>query len=428
MQIVCTVCDLHAKKYIGIMYKYAKDGVSILTILDTRRPKQSGLYPVKVQVIYNRTQKYYSTGKELSSEDWAILPSTKSKKLLSVKDEIETSFDKVKNAVKRLSDEDKFSFEALNVQLGKGVVSTINEAFKMKIELLKSEERIGTKIFYECALHSIAGFAGDNIPYENITVSWLKRYEKYMLDAEKSYTTIGMYIRGLRTVINDAVKAGLIKSSFYPFGKGKYEIPEGEGRKLALTLKQIKEIISFSDGLEATEHYRDLWFFSYLCNGINIVDMLKLKFGNIENGELSFYRSKTIKISKKKTKIQVIVTPEMTQIIKRWGNSDKGAENYIFPFLKGGENAEDIRRITADVTKRINFKMDYVAKELDLPHISTYTARHSFATVLKRSGANIAYISESLGHNDLKTTENYLASFEREEREKNASLLTNFGD
>jgi integrase len=118
----------------------------------------------------------------------------------------------------------------------------------------------------------------------------------------------------------------------------------------------------------------------------------------------------------------------MKQIIKRWGNPDKSSDNYIFPFLKGGENAEDIRRITADVTKRINFKMDYIAKELNLPHISTYTARHSFATVLKRSGANIAYISESLGHNDLKTTENYLASFEREEREKNASLLTNFGD
>ena len=58
--------------------------------------------------------------------------------------------------------------------------------------------------------------------------------------------------------------------------------------------------------------------------------------------------------------------------------------------------------------------------------ISTYTAIHSFASVLKRSGANIAYISESLGHSDLKTTENYLASFEKEERVKNAAFLTNF--
>ena len=70
--------------------------------------------------------------------------------------------------------------------------------------------------------------------------------------------------------------------------------------------------------------------------------------------------------------------------------------------------------------------MKKIGEKLGISGISTYTARHSYATVLKRSGANIAYISESLGHADLKTTENYLASFEREEREKNAKMLTNF--
>ena len=70
--------------------------------------------------------------------------------------------------------------------------------------------------------------------------------------------------------------------------------------------------------------------------------------------------------------------------------------------------------------------MQSISKELGISHISTYTARHSFATVLKRSGTSIAYISESLGHQNIKTTENYLASFEREERAKNAELLTRF--
>jgi len=364
----------------------------------------------------------------LTTEEWEKLPKAKSAEARSIKKDIQLSFDKIKQSVQLLEDVKDFSFDALNVQLGKGIVDSVNSAFLSKIDRLKEEERIGTKIFYECALHSIAGYAGNNIFFEDITVSWLKRYEKYLFEDGKSYTTIGMYIRGLRTVFNEAIKSGIIRASLYPFGKEKYDIPFGEGRKLALTLQQIKEVISFSDGLEATEHYRDLWFFSYLCNGINIIDLLKLKFENIENGELSFYRTKTINTSKKKTKIQVIITPEMKQILTKWGNTDRRSNNYIFPFLKGNETPEDLKRITADVTKRINHKMAYISKELNLPHISTYTARHSFATVLKRSGANIAYISESLGHNDLKTTENYLASFEREEREKNARLLTNFGD
>ncbi|WP_289395351.1 Arm DNA-binding domain-containing protein, partial [uncultured Phocaeicola sp.] len=55
------------------MYKYSKDGISVLSVLDARRAKKSGLFPVKIQVIHNRRQKYYSTGQELSKEDWANL-------------------------------------------------------------------------------------------------------------------------------------------------------------------------------------------------------------------------------------------------------------------------------------------------------------------------------------------------------------------
>ena len=74
----------------------------------------------------------------------------------------------------------------------------------------------------------------------------------------------------------------------------------------------------------------------------------------------------------------------------------------------------------------VNKKLKEIGKAVGIEGLTTYTARLSYATVLKRSGANIAFISESLGHSDLKTTENYLASFEKEERRKNAALLTKF--
>ena len=98
----------------------------------------------------------------------------------------------------------------------------------------------------------------------------------------------------------------------------------------------------------------------------------------------------------------------------------------LFPVLDGTEDAEQCHAKTIAAAGAINTRMRSIGKALNLGNISTYTARHSFATVLKRAGANIAYISESLGHSDLKTTENYLASFEREERQKNAELLTKF--
>ena len=84
------------------------------------------------------------------------------------------------------------------------------------------------------------------------------------------------------------------------------------------------------------------------------------------------------------------------------------------------------KKLILDVTKRTNKRLKVIGTAVGVDGLTTYAARHSYATVLKRSGANIAFISESLGHNDLKTTENYLASFEKEERKKNAALLTNF--
>lgn len=72
---------------------------------------------------------------------------------------------------------------------------------------------------------------------------------------------------------------------------------------------------------------------------------------------------------------------------------------------------------TIAATGLINKRMRMIGEQLEIGNISTYTARHSFATVLKRAGANIAYISESLGHQDLKTTETTLPpSSERNER------------
>jgi integrase len=410
------------------MFKYSKDGISVLTVQDIRRKKQSGLFPIKIQVVYNRLQRYYNTGKELSQENWAALSETKSKRLIEIRADIKNSFEKVEATVRILVEEGNFSFNMLNTRLGKCTNDTLNTAFQAKIDSLVETGAIGNSITYSCALRHLEKYAGTKISFDSITVDWLKRYEKAMLNEGKSYTTISMYIRSMRALFNEAKNAGIIKEAQYPFGKGKYEIPTGKGRKMALTLQQIKQILNYTDEAEATEHYRDLWFFSYLCNGININDMLKLRYANIDGDEIHFYRSKTLHTSKEKKEIEALLTPEMKQIIERWGNPDRNPNSYVFPFLTGDEMPIEQKKRIQDITRRINKHIKKIGDTLGISGISTYTARHSFATVLKRSGANIAYISDSLGHSDLKTTENYLASFEKEERIKNAAFLTNFGD
>lgn len=408
------------------MYNYANNGITIASFIDNRRATDNGTFPIKIRVTYKRVRKYYSTGKELTLEDWDKLPTTKSKVLIEIRTDIQNSFDKVKDAVQELEYEGGFSFDALNNRLSKGDLTTLNSLVSNKIENLRQNEQIGNSMFYQNTLQSIKAFGGEKISVIAVTPDWLNKYEKHMLKLGRSYTTIGMYCRAIRAMMNEARRIGIIKENQYPFGKGKYEIPTSESRKMALTLQQIKQIVTFTDGNKATEKHRDLWFFSYLCNGINFADMLRLKYSNVQGGEIRFVRAKTLRTSKVKKELYAIVTPEMEKIIDRWGNSDKNPNSHIFPFLNGDETPEREKNRIKDVVRCCNKKLKVIGEALGIEGISTYTARHSYATVLKRSGANIAYISESLGHNDLKTTENYLASFEREEREKNAKLLTNF--
>lgn len=410
------------------MFNYANNGVTVSSILDNRRATNDNLYPIKIRVTFQRVRKHYSTGKYTTTEEWEKLPDAKSKKMLSLRLDIQNTFDIVKETVQGLIHEGGFSFGALNSRLNKSPSDTLNAGFKIKIQALLKNEQVGTHLFYQDAFRSVESFGGENILYITVTVDWLKNYEKYMLKLGRAYSTIGMYCRAIRCIINEAKRAGLIKENQYPFGKGKFEIPTGKGRKLALTLQQIKSVANYSDGNEATEKYRDMWFFSYLCNGINFADMLTLKFSNIQNGEICFLRAKTIRTSKVKKEVCAVLTPEMEAIIKKWGNKSQKPDDYIFGFLTGKETPFKEKDVIKATTKLCNKRLKKIGAKLGIGKVSTYTARHSYATVLKRSGANIAYISESLGHNDLKTTENYLASFEKEERVKNASFLTNFGD
>lgn len=394
-------------------------------MLDTAHPKKSGKCPVKIRVTYKRTRWYYPTGKDMTDEEWAALPTTKARMFVAVRKDIESSYQIVRSAVEELAASGGFSLDALNVRL-KGVTSdTLNTAFKAKIDGFRQRGQVGTAMVYDTIIKGIERFAGHRIQFSVITQSWIGRYVNFLNEEGKKQTTVAIHLRHLRAVLNDARRCGVITDAQYPFGRGRYEIQEGEGRKLALTLDQIGQIARYDDGSEVTTKYRDYWLFLYLCNGINVADFVRLRYRDIVNGEICFVRQKTKHTTKVRKEIQVIIVPQMQTIIDRWGNIP-APDNFIFPVLDGKEDAMRRKLKTQYLTRAINKRMHAIGEALGIGSISTYTARHSFATVLKRAGANIAYISESLGHSDLKTTENYLASFEREERVKNAELLTKF--
>lgn len=408
------------------MFEYSKDGIMIAVWLDTRRGCADGRFPLKLRVTYNRQRAYYPTGKYFTIAEWEVLPRTRNRAAADVRRDIEHSYNYIRSVVEELAHSGTFSLDALNVRLRGATSTTINEAFRNKIEELCSRGNIGNMDNYKSVLKSIENFAGERIPFNAVSVTWVERYAEHLRQEGKAQATIAIRLRTLRAILNNALQLGIIRPIDYPFGRGKYEIRSGAGRKLALSIEQIGQIARYTDNNStANIRYRDYWMFLYFCNGINVADFIQLRYSDIINGEIYFKRQKTLNTTRTLKDIRVIVTEPMRAIIQRWGNIPH-PDNYIFPHLVGAETPLRMKRKTQYLTRLINRAMAHIAESLGIDHISTYTARHSFATVLKRSGANIAYISESLGHSSQKTTENYLASFEREERVRNAELLTKF--
>lgn len=157
-------------------------------------------------------------------------------------------------------------------------------------------------------------------------------------------------------------------------------------------------------------------------------DIALLKYKNIPGDYIKFERAKTQRTKRTNPKpITIYITPEMRDIIKRRGNPQTSDDVYVFPILEPGADAVRKRKWIQQFTKKTNKWTKRIQTELGIStKDTTYTARHSFSTVLKRSGASTEFIQEALGHSSVKTTESYLDSFENDMKKQFAAKLTKF--
>lgn len=392
--------------------------------LDELRPKKNGKCSVKIRVSFNRKRKYFTTGIDLSQGEFYQVMNGKrrtpeQKKIHLI---LNGNYNKAEQVIEDLP---VFSFSAFeeNFLEQRNTQNSVSFAFDKYIKELKIENRLGTASSYECALNSLEAFR-KNLIFADVTPLFLKKYENWMLQNGKSVTTIGIYLRSFRAIYN----LQNIDKSLYPFGeaKNKYSIPKSRNIKKALTVEEIAKIYQYEATPGTTkERAKDYWLFLYLCNGMNVKDFCKLKWSNIDNDMLTYVRSKTERSKKDGKAISVALKPETIDIIRKWGQPSISKDAYIFPHLQHGMSAEKERATFRQLTKIINKYIKQITVELGInKNVTTYFARHSFATVLKRSGAKIEMISELLGHSSVDVTESYLDSFEKEQIQKETDVLT----
>lgn len=282
----------------------------------------------------------------------------------------------------------------------------------------------------------------DTLRFEHLSTNFLTTYEQWMLHYGKtsrnklkpdegspaSLTTVGIYLRHLRAVVNDAIESGVMSRSIYPFGPNGFVIPAGSNPKKALPKSDIDKLKAY-EPLAGTMEQRshDLWLFTYYCNGINLTDICHLTWSQVDlkANKLNFVRQKTSRSRKQnQSQITAHLRPETLAIIDRWSTADRNPGSCVFPFLTPDMDARRRKDVVKQITLITNRWTRKIAASLGIDaDVTTYAARHSFATVLLKSKASLAFISKSLGHTNLKTTESYLGSFDDEEAKQFLNAL-----
>ena len=302
----------------------------------------------------------------------------------------------------------------LNDENKKFELKTVSQFYQELIEQCKSNDKCGNRLIYKSSYNSLKVFTKNqlDIPFSAIDVSWLNKYEKWLRSKGNKETTMSLMFRTLRSAYNKAIKAKCARKSDYPFDEYKINKFDTKTQKRAIAKTEVLKFTKEVDNIGKRQYVqlsKDIFIFSYLCGGINFTDIANLTKANITNGRLHYIRQKTGKL------IKLGISEEAMQIIKKYESESKG---YLFPILNANIHKTPLQKQNRihKMLGKINKNLKLIAAQLNVDaNMTTYVARHSFASVLKKSGVSIALISEALGHSDLSTTQVYLDSFDNEQ-------------
>lgn len=342
----------------------------------------------------------------------------------------------------------------------------MNEAFEKKIESLEMEYSIGNASIYRTTLNALKRFKyyqtlrnrkekeefiqlctknkykskgknkldiQVNIQFEELTPSFFNECETFWRETEITDSTIGLYMRTIRALINNKEgETAYISEKHYPFGtkRGKYIIPEGGRREIALSIEDIWRIEDFETDHPQLLLAKDIFAFMFYCNGLNFGDLCRLRYENIDapSEEIVFQRKKTLRKGEKPTFIYAPMLPPMVEIINRQGNKEQ--DGYIFPFLNGIEptiqNERNIKRQINFALEPINSSLKQIATALELdPNISTSYTRNSYIShLVSEMFVNPIIVRKMVGHSTKKdVTAGYVNLTAKKRLEINLKLL-----
>lgn len=399
----------------------------------SHQTNKRGEHPIFIRITEDRKSRYVKTGLNVKEEDWDFEKSLFKTKYRRAEDQDKIQKHDENNKLLR-----KKLAEAESIITKLDLSDSLLSSEQVKNEIIKAKKvgknsllsyidsiadefkkigKVGTSTCYRDLKRSLKKYLESqgltDITFIEVTPTFLKKYENDFRSRGVKDTGISFYFRGLRAVMNKAISEGYCRREMYPFDNYKVSKFSTHTSKRALKKNEIEKIVKLKLEPDSTKfHARNIFLFSYYNWGINFSDIAMLKWENIKNERLIYVRLKTNK------PYNVLLLEPSLKILKYYKkNFFRGNDSYVFPILDIEKHKTPvsiknrIHKILGETNKDLK-KIGEEAK-LTIP-LTTYVARHSYATVMKRSGVSTSIISEALGHDSERTTQIYLDSFEND--------------
>lgn len=365
------------------------------------------------QIIHNRVSRQVSTDYRLHTCEWDASRSTvivmssvsaqRQDYLLSVQASLDADIKKMQSIIARLDScaqpytADAVASSFRDMASRRGLIAYVTE---LSLRLRKSG-RLSMAGRFVTAANSFGRYLkGGDMPLEDVDTTVMQGYEQWMLDSGLCRNTSSFYMRNLRTVYRHAADEGLTVCAS-PFRHVYTGIDKTAKR--ALSVEKVRQIRQLDlSGSPCLELARDIFMFSFYTRGMSFVDMAHLTVRNLKGGVLTYRRQKTSR------QMYIGWKSDMQEIVDRY---HRDGSPFLLPIATGEGRA--FYRSYKNAYKRISKNLKKIGKMVGLSiPLTTYVARHSWASIAKSKNVAVSIISEALGHDSEKTTQIYLSSLD----------------
>lgn len=290
------------------------------------------------------------------------------------------------------------------------------------VDGLQMEGSFGTAHVYKSSLNAIISYYGNrDFTFHEITPEWLKGFEIHLRSRGCSWNTVSTYLRTFRAVYNRAVD-----SHFAPYVPHLFRtVYTGTraDRKRSLGMEDMKKVFTKMQTSAVSpnmQRVRELFVLMFLLRGLPFVDLAYLRKSDLHDNVITYRRRKTGR------PLAVTLTPEAMEILKKYMSRDSSSP-YLFPILSNREGTKEAYREYQLALRNFNRQLMLLGEILGLgDRLSSYTARHTWATTAYYCEIHPGIISEAMGHSSITVTETYLKPFRNKKIDDANQQVVNF--